>query len=222
VVDKKGDLYMADRRWADENSQVPREDLTAVRHDSENDEPPREVINRFARHGQDYESSVRPTETRPERQPIRQSNVEPAAGEPVASFPPRRQANPSNPVTPALGLEGFCPVTLIEKNSWVKGDEQFGVIHRGRLYLFAGPEEKATFFADPDEYSPVLSGVDAVRLAESGEAVFGGRAHGVVYRKRVYLFSSEENLQQFWQDPERYASPIRQAMETGNVGRLFR
>ena len=50
----------------------------------------------------------------------------------------------------------------------------------------------------------------------------GERAHGVVYRKRVYLFSSEANLQQFWEEPERYASPIRQAMETGDVNRLFR
>jgi len=61
-----------------------------------------------------------------------------------------------------------------------------------------------------------------VYLADSGEATEGVRTHGVVYRKRVYLFSSEENLQRFWQSPERYAAPIRQAMETGTVDRLFR
>ncbi len=123
---------------------------------------------------------------------------------------------------PPLGLDGYCPVSLIRKNSWTKGDSRYGVIHRGRTYLFAGPEEKELFFADPDEYSPVLAGVDPVQLSQSGEAIIGERANGVVYRKRVYLFSSEANLQQFWEEPERYASPIRQAMETGDVNRLFR
>jgi YHS domain-containing protein len=78
------------------------------------------------------------------------------------------------------------------------------------------------FAGNPDDYSPVLAGIDPVHLNDSGEAVGGQRAHGVVYRKRVYLFASEENLQRFWQDPERFAAPIRQAMETGNVGGLFR
>jgi protein disulfide-isomerase len=121
-----------------------------------------------------------------------------------------------------MGLDGYCPVSLVRDNRWTKGDPRYGVIHRGRTYLFAGPDEKEIFFADPDEYSPVLAGIDAVELTASGATVVGERAHGVVYRKRVYLFSSEANLQQFWEEPERYAAPIRQAMESGNVGRLFR
>jgi protein disulfide-isomerase len=129
---------------------------------------------------------------------------------------------PSGPAHPPLGLDGFCPVSLVRENRWTKGDARFGVIHRGRTYLFAGPEEKEIFFADPDEYSPVLAGVDPVELTANGQTLEGRRAHGVVYQKRVYLFTSEQNLQQFWEEPERYARPIRQAMENGEVGRLFR
>ena len=66
------------------------------------------------------------------------------------------------------------------------------------------------------------AGLDPVMLTDAGETVAGRREHGVVYRKRVYLFSSEDSLERFWQDPERFASPIRQAMESGDVGRLFR
>lgn len=123
---------------------------------------------------------------------------------------------------PPIGLDGYCPVSLHRDNSWMKGNPQFGVIHRGRTYLFASEKEKQLFFADPDEYSPVLAGIDPVHLTHRGEAVEGERAHGVVYRKRIYLFSSEDNLERFWEDPERYASPIRQAMEAGDVTRLFR
>ncbi len=133
------------------------------------------------------------------------------------------QAAPARPAAPsALGLDGYCPVTLLRDNKWVAGDPRFGIKHRGRVYLFASQREQDVFYADPDEFSPVLAGLDPVHLTERGEAVEGARAHGVVYRKRVYLFQTEENLQRFWQDPEHFASPIRQAMETGDVERLFR
>ncbi|MEC8240087.1 MAG: thioredoxin domain-containing protein, partial [Planctomycetota bacterium] len=32
---------------------------------------------------------------------------------------------------PPLGLEGFCPIALIENKEWKEGDRQFGCIHRG-------------------------------------------------------------------------------------------
>jgi protein disulfide-isomerase len=121
-----------------------------------------------------------------------------------------------------LGLDGYCPVTLLKRDVWKQGDPRYGIVHRGRLYMFAGERERNVFSGNPDDYSPVLAGVDPVHLAASGEPVEGKRTHGVVYRKRVYLFSSEENLQRFWQNPERFAAPIRQAMEAGTVSRLFR
>ena len=121
-----------------------------------------------------------------------------------------------------FGMEGYCPVTLLKEDKWVKGDPRFGIIHRGRVYLFLSESQKATFVSSPDDFSPVLAGIDPVMLADSGEAVEGRRAFGLVYRKRVFLFNSEANLQRFWDNPEGYAAPIRQAMESGTVNRLFR
>lgn len=136
----------------------------------------------------------------------------------------RRAANDSGsaPKSQAMGLDGYCPVTLVQKQAWKKGDARFGVVHRGRTYLFAGQEEKDTFFANPDDFSPALSGIDPVEFAETGEVQDGQRKHGVVYQNRVYLFSSERNLETFWQEPERYASRIQQAMETGDFNQLRR
>jgi YHS domain-containing protein/thiol-disulfide isomerase/thioredoxin len=179
-----------------------------------------------------------PNEARPESQPQVnnianrypvEASERPAGPSPTGAprQPPSANAGPFTATSPAqeappLGMDGFCPVSLVRDERWTKGDPRFGVIHRGRTYLFAGPDEKELFYADPDEYSPVLAGIDPVELTTSGATILGQRAHGVVYRKRVYLFSSEGNLQQFWEEPERYASPIRQAMETGDIGRLFR
>jgi YHS domain-containing protein len=135
---------------------------------------------------------------------------------------PPGMGRPSNaaqpPMVPAaeqqrlpLGLDGFCPVTLVEREKWVKGDPKYGACHRGRTYLFAGPEEQARFLDREgyDKYAPALSGYDAVTYAEQGALVDGKRVHGVFYRGQVFLFADEVTLQHFWTAPERYATAVR-------------
>ena len=57
-------------------------------------------------------------------------------------------------------MDGYCPITLLKNDIWKKGDPQFGVIHRGRVYLFSGGKERDQFYANPDDFSPVLAGID--------------------------------------------------------------
>jgi protein disulfide-isomerase len=118
----------------------------------------------------------------------------------------------AQPKTPPMGLDGFCPVSLCERELWAKGDPRWGVIHRGRLYLFAGPEQQQRFWANPDHYSPVAAGHDPVLALDHGQTIEGRREHGVFFEGRVYLFASEGSLQRFSQAPQRYASEITQAM----------
>lgn len=107
-----------------------------------------------------------------------------------------------------LGLEGYCPVTVVERGSWVEGRPQWGARHRGRTYLFAGPEQQQAFLADPDRYSPALSGDDPVLAFENGRSEPGRRAYGVSYQSRMYLFSSPESRAAFTADPDRYTSRV--------------
>jgi YHS domain-containing protein len=72
--------------------------------------------------------------------------------------------------------------------------------------------EQQRFMANPDFYAPMLSGHDSVVYIEQGRLVPGTREHGVFYRQQVYLFSSEESLQRFWQGPERFHAAAFQAM----------
>lgn len=123
---------------------------------------------------------------------------------------------------PPIGLEGFCPVTLMTLNSggkgaWKPGDRRFGAVHRGRTYLFASATEQAKFLADPDAYSPLLSGADPVIFAEQGQVVEGKRTIGLYTpaggnRFVMCLFASEENLQRFQANPQRYTTAAHQAM----------
>ena len=111
---------------------------------------------------------------------------------------------------PPLGLEGFCPVTLVSQKKWVPGNPEWGVIHRGRLYLFTGADEKAKFFNDPDRYAPIASGHDPVLALDTGRHVDGRREFGVFFDGRIYLFAAQESRTQFESNPDRYTAEVIQ------------
>jgi protein disulfide-isomerase len=98
----------------------------------------------------------------------------------------------------------------VEGQKWVPGDRRWGVIHQGRVYLFSGASEQARFYASPDTYAPAMSGNDVVLAAETGQMVPGQRQHGVFYGNRIYLFSSEQSLQKFERQPDRYVAAAPQ------------
>jgi len=130
-------------------------------------------------------------------------------------------AAPGNPATPnpsiaagnpPVGLDGFCPVALVEKKQWLSGDPRWGAIHRGRTYLFAGPNEQKQFLDNPDLYAPVASGIDVVIAVERKQSVPGNRVHGGFYGGKVFLFANEESLTKFSANPEHYIGAFSQAV----------
>jgi YHS domain-containing protein len=155
----------------------------------------------------------------------------PVEGQPaVAAEPPTPQplnldqprvAAASPPAAPAatmpMGMEGYCPVTLIEKGAWVEGNMQYGARHRGRTYLFAGPAEQQAFFTSPDRYAPALSGDDPVLAMDAGQRVPGDRKYGLTYESRTYLFSSPETLNAFTAAPEMYSRRVVVAENTPRI-----
>lgn len=122
------------------------------------------------------------------------------------------------PGNPPLGLDGYCPVHLRETERWVRGDLRWGLIHRGRTYLFASPQQRDRFDADPDGYAPAFSGNDVVLMSEQGRLVPGRREHGawvesrqgLQVQKRVYLFAGQETFLKFRADPDRYVNALPQ------------
>jgi protein disulfide-isomerase len=111
-----------------------------------------------------------------------------------------------------LAFDGYCPVSMRSMWKWVPGDARYGAIHRGRTYWFAGPKEQQQFLANPDYYSPALSGLDPVMAIDHKQSIPGMREHSLDYDNQFYMFSSEATLQQFSANPEKYATGVRQAM----------
>lgn len=135
----------------------------------------------------------------------------PAEAAPPAELPstgvPGSEPGGSMPV----GLEGYCAVSLVDRRTWVEGRAKWGVRHRGRTYLFAGPEEQKAFLANPDRYAPGLSGDDPVLAIDLGRKVSGQRQYGVSYRSKIYLFSSPDTKAAFEADPQKYAQRVQLA-----------
>jgi YHS domain-containing protein len=128
---------------------------------------------------------------------------------------PTGSVSQSPAASSAFGLDGCCPVSLVEKQQWIPGDRRWGVNHRGRTYLFVGPEEQSRFFKDPDRYAPAVSGNDIVLATEQAQTVSGMREHGVFFGNRVYLFSSEATLEKFAKNPNLYANQALEALRSG-------
>ncbi len=150
----------------------------------------------------------------------------PAVAEPP-TLPPVKPGSPLSPPPAAVagdppsapdtygsmpvGLEGYCPVTLVDRGAWAEGRAQWGARHRGRTYLFAGPDEQRTFLADPDRYAPAMSGDDPVLALDRGSSTPGQRRYGVTYQSRMYLFATPETQMAFSAEPGRYAARILMA-----------
>ena len=140
----------------------------------------------------------------------------------LAPPPASPTAAPAVPGLPPLVLDGYCAVQLVDKSRWVPGDRRWGAFHRGHTYLFAGPEEQKQFLANPDKYTPVLSGIDVVLVVDRGETVAGSRSHGGKYANRLYLFASQESLQRFNGNKDYYVKKIQEAMRSNGVASTVR
>ena len=133
--------------------------------------------------------------------------------EPLPSVQPTLQPK-QNPLL-ELAMDGYCAVTVIEKDQWVEGNPEFGVVHLGRLYLFCDKASMERFLEDPVTYTPVLNGIDVVRFFEERKIVQGNRAWGLKDpdHNRMFFFADEAALNHFYNQHTRYTDAAMAVME---------
>lgn len=103
-----------------------------------------------------------------------------------------------------IGLQGYCPVCLVDMKQWVKGDARISFDYDGRKYLFPATEQLEKFQRDPSKYAPVLNGDDIVQFARTGKRVAGELNQGAIHDGRVYFFATAENKKLFQTIPDAY------------------
>ena len=106
-------------------------------------------------------------------------------------------------------FEGYCPVTLVTEERWVRGKSDHRIVSGGRVYHFADAHKMQLFKQSPERYTPVMGGCDPVVWLEQGQRILGRRKHGLFWRSQIVLLASEENLDRFVAAPDRYLNPDR-------------
>ena len=127
--------------------------------------------------------------------------------------PASTQAAQTNAQTNVPALDGYCPVSLMHSQSWVRGLEKFAVRHRGKVYLLSSEQAAKEFMAAPDTFTPVLSGYDPLVFLREGRLVEGSIYDGVLrLDSLVFLFSNEENKEYFRTNYQRLVEELEVAV----------
>ena len=85
----------------------------------------------------------------------------------------------------------------------VDGLPKFSVTHNGRVILLSSAKARATFTAQPEAYLPAADGMDLVSVDQRRPRL-GTLDYATWYRERLYLFTTQSNLVEFREQPERY------------------
>lgn len=127
---------------------------------------------------------------------------------------PVAAAKPAN-ARPKLAMDGFCAVSVVKQDRWVEGKTEFGVIHLGKLYLFASQDAMDAFLKEPMLYTPVLNEIDVVQFFDEKKIVVGKREWAAFdpVHNRMFFFADEESLVKFEQQFERYVDPAIDVMK---------
>jgi YHS domain-containing protein len=127
---------------------------------------------------------------------------------PEPKAPPRKMV--PGEVMDAPEFEGHCLVTAVESREIIDGSPRHQTKYRGHVLHFSSEEAKQTFLAKPNEYWPLFDGICSVAMLNDEERVMGKLEYAAFFRKRLWLFSTEENLKQFLEDPADVAEEMQE------------
>ena len=120
-----------------------------------------------------------------------------------ASSPQQIQQVARNSQT-QVGLDGYCPVCLINAQKWVNGNADHAAVFDGKTYFFPGDDTLQEFVNNPTQYVPALSGDCIVSYSQTGKRVPGDVRFAALHNNRMYLFPSEKERKVFRQSPQAF------------------
>jgi YHS domain-containing protein len=103
------------------------------------------------------------------------------------------------------GMKGFCIVELRDHRDLVDAVPAFRSTYNLRTYHFSSLEAKIEFDKAPRKYVPAYDGNDPILLSTQSEEREGSLDYALWFKGRLYLFTSQENLEVFQADPVLYS-----------------
>jgi len=128
----------------------------------------------------------------------------------IVAEPKQQGASPFSPsvngdVRLPVTVNGFCIVTLRERQEWLLGSEANQLVFDGQLYWFVSQRERAMFAAAPRRYVPALGSNCVVSFAEVGVRRRGNPQYGILHDQRLFFFHGLAERQKFQSNPDQYA-----------------
>ncbi|QDT66151.1 hypothetical protein [Calycomorphotria hydatis] len=102
------------------------------------------------------------------------------------------------------GYQGFCPVELRDNRNLIDALPEFVSVYQARTYEFSSAAAKARFEANPERYAPINGGHDVVLTAAGELDTEGSLRNAVWYKDRLYMFRTNQTLNEFNQEPGRF------------------
>ncbi len=115
--------------------------------------------------------------------------------------PAKSEFGVSQPAESGPAFDGFCVVSAMNERQLVTGTDLHQVSYRGQKLYFSSSENKTQFLASPATYWPMLDGACAMTLLEDQQRVAGHLEFAALFRKHIWLFASQEALQEFLLNP---------------------
>ncbi|MEM6472019.1 MAG: hypothetical protein AAF802_20835 [Planctomycetota bacterium] len=119
--------------------------------------------------------------------------------------------------TQKVGLDGYCPVCVVEHQKWQKGKPEIQSKVDGVTYHFPSESIKAAFDANPGKYTPALGGDCIVCYAKFGKRVPGKVQHAALHRGRLYLFPSDREKQAFLVNADQLVQTVARIMKDASM-----
>jgi len=123
--------------------------------------------------------------------PLPQDAASPASPPPAAAetdkTPAELRRKSFNVDETGLALQGYDPISYLDKAGPKEGKKEHAFVHRGITYRFATAENKAKFEAEPSKYEPPYGGWCAWAVIDGDKVEIDPMNYEVI-DGRVYLF----------------------------------
>lgn len=115
-------------------------------------------------------------------------------------------------VTSAAAFNGTCIVNAVENREIIAGSPQHMLIYKGQQLHFSNEESKQKFESQPSAYWPMLDGVCPITLLDEEQEVQGDLQFAAFFRKRLWVFTTEQHLRQFLEEPAEIMEEVEEMM----------
>ena len=127
-----------------------------------------------------------------------------------ASARPRSPA--AQPRTPPRkpAFAGASLVSAVDDRVIEAGANKFQTTFRGQTLYFTSERQRRSFEDDPEKYWPALDGCCPLTLLRTDRREPGLLEYAAIFRGQVWLFASEEDMQEFISSPAAVIEDVRE------------